>query len=96
MLYSAPLLFMRFLRDDFLPSFGSVFSGLVERTPSDLLEAVLTEGEKIAKERFLPINETGDGEGCHLKEGKVTLPQGFKEAYHRHKSARHFCRRRRP
>src|SRR4029077_1069370 len=28
-----------------------------------------------------PLNATGDIQGCTLKDGKVTTPQGFKDAY---------------
>ena len=31
-----------------------------------------------------PINQNGDQEGCHLNQGVVTTPKGFKEAYQKY------------
>ena len=33
------------------------------------------------KEILLPLNQSGDKEGCQFNKGKVTTPKGFKEAY---------------
>ncbi len=30
---------------------------------------------------LLPLNRTGDEEGCHFENGVVRTPKGFKEAY---------------
>ncbi len=54
--------------------------GLEEVTP-DLVEAVLEEAGKICSDVLQPINGSGDEEGCHFKDGEVTTPKGFKEAY---------------
>ncbi|MGB1076814.1 MAG: acyl-CoA dehydrogenase C-terminal domain-containing protein, partial [Bdellovibrionales bacterium] len=35
----------------------------------------------ICQEELFPINMSGDEEGCHFDNGKVTTPKGFKEAY---------------
>ncbi|MCP5420072.1 MAG: acyl-CoA dehydrogenase C-terminal domain-containing protein [Gammaproteobacteria bacterium] len=43
--------------------------------------AILEEGAKISQEVIQPINLSGDEEGCHLNNGIVTTPKGFKEAY---------------
>ncbi len=51
-----------------------------EATP-DLIDAVLEEAGKLAEGLLLPINQTGDEEGCRFDNGVVTTPQGFKEAY---------------
>ena len=37
--------------------------------------------QKYVKKLFLPINQSGDLEGCSFENGKVTTPKGFKEAY---------------
>ncbi|MDD5711619.1 MAG: acyl-CoA dehydrogenase [Smithellaceae bacterium] len=39
------------------------------------------EAEKLALNVILPTYEIGDREGCHFKDGKVTIPTAFKEAY---------------
>ena len=42
---------------------------------------IIEEAAKICEETLLPLNQTGDLEGCHFKNGKVKTPKGFKEAY---------------
>jgi alkylation response protein AidB-like acyl-CoA dehydrogenase len=53
-----------------------------ENASPDLIEAVLTEAGKFCEEVLLPINLSGDHEGCtRHADGSVTTPAGFKEAY---------------
>ena len=54
--------------------------GFDEVSP-DLVDAILEEGGKICEELLHPLNQSGDQEGCQFKEGRVTTPKGFKEAY---------------
>ncbi|MDX1580356.1 MAG: acyl-CoA dehydrogenase N-terminal domain-containing protein, partial [Alphaproteobacteria bacterium] len=58
----------------------SNLEGFEEASP-DLISAILEESGKLASEVFHPINQSGDMEGCHWENGKVTTPKGFKEAY---------------
>lgn len=51
-----------------------------EATP-DLVEAILQECAKFCENELLPLNQSGDKEGCSFDNGKVTTPKGFKEAY---------------
>ncbi|CCA94191.1 MULTISPECIES: acyl-CoA dehydrogenase C-terminal domain-containing protein [unclassified Novosphingobium] len=79
--YEAPLRDMKFVlhelhEDD---GFGNL-EALEEFTP-DLVDAVLEEAAKVAQEVLLPLNRSGDVEGCTLENGVVRTPQGFKEAY---------------
>ena len=48
---------------------------------ADVVDAVLEEAGKLAAEVLFPLNRTGDEEGCHLENGVVRTPKGFKEAY---------------
>ena len=52
-------------------------------TDADTINAVLEEGGKFAAEVLLPLNISGDAEGCKLdiNSHAVTTPTGFKEAY---------------
>lgn len=53
-----------------------------EEVTDDLVDAVLTEAAKFAENVLLPINLSGDKEGCtRHPDGSVTTPKGFKEAY---------------
>ncbi len=47
----------------------------------DLYEMILTEGAKFATETIAPLNAVGDRQGCKWEDGKVTTPEGYKEAY---------------
>lgn len=49
---------------------------------SETLRAILEEGAKLCEESFLPINLSGDREGCRRNaDGSVTTPSGFCQAY---------------
>ena len=48
---------------------------------SEMIEAVLNEAGKLASDVLAPINHTGDQSGCQLEDGKVSTPEGFREAY---------------
>ena len=80
-IYKAPLNDISFLLHDFLDLTNNLkkLSNL-ELEVSDL-EMIIEEAAKICENILLPINQTGDAEGCSFKDGKVTTPQGFKDAY---------------
>ena len=48
----------------------------------EVLDPVLEEAATFASEVLDPLNAIGDREGCVWKDGEVTTPCGFKEAYH--------------
>lgn len=79
--YTAPLRDMRFVLNELHQDDG--FSGLPvhEEFTQDLTDAVLEEAAKLCQDVLLPINLSGDAEGCRYENGVVTTPKGFKEAY---------------
>src|SRR5690554_3527427 len=46
-----------------------------------MVEAILTECARLCEEVIAPLYHSGDEEGCHLENGEVRTPKGFKEAY---------------
>jgi alkylation response protein AidB-like acyl-CoA dehydrogenase len=51
----------------------------------ELIDSILEEAAKFAHEVLLPINASGDEEGCTYENGVVRTPRGFKEAYARYR-----------
>ncbi|SDT90956.1 acyl-CoA dehydrogenase C-terminal domain-containing protein [Halopseudomonas salegens] len=79
--YNAPLRDMRFVINEVFDfNAGYQAFGLEDVSP-DLVSAVLDEAAKFAGGVLAPLNRTGDEEGCHIEDGVVTTPKGFKEAY---------------
>jgi len=79
--YKAPVADMAFLLNDVLTlEDHAAVPGFEEASP-DLVQAILTEGARLAEEVLHPINLPGDAEGCKLENGVVTTPKGFPEAY---------------
>ncbi|MCK5880699.1 MAG: acyl-CoA dehydrogenase C-terminal domain-containing protein [Sinobacterium sp.] len=80
--YKAPLRDMQFVLDDLLNA-TEHYADIPGRTPfdDDLRGAVINEAAKLAENVLSPINQSGDAEGCQFEDGKVTVPNGFKEAF---------------
>jgi alkylation response protein AidB-like acyl-CoA dehydrogenase len=79
--YTAPLRDMRFVLHELHDSTSlSHLPGLADATP-DLLDTILEEAAKLISARLLPLNASGDAEGCRYEDGVVHTPKGFKEAY---------------
>ncbi len=80
--YKAPVRDMQFvLNEVFLAD--NLWQSMpdTEEVSGDVVEAILTEGAKIAENLLLPLNQSGDEVGCQFENGVVTTPAGFKEAY---------------
>lgn len=80
--YRAPVEDTLFLLEDVLAihSYDNL-PGFADAS-SDVLQAVLSEGGKLAGEVMAPLNLSGDREGCtRHADGSVTTPKGFKQAY---------------
>ena len=80
--YKAPLRDMRFLINEVLdyPTHYAALSNGADATP-EMVDAILEGAATLCEEVLAPLNASGDKEGCHLNNGIVTTPAGFKEAY---------------
>ena len=80
--YKAPVEEVLFLLRDVFPlQRYNNLPGFADATP-DLIEAILLEAAKLCEETLLPLNQPGDRAGCvRGKDGSVTTPRGFREAY---------------
>jgi acyl-CoA dehydrogenase len=82
--YRAPLDEMVFLLNEVfhIERFANL-PGFRDASP-DVVTAILTLAAKFSEEVLLPLNQSGDEEGCRRDEnGGVTTPAGFKDAYGR-------------
>ncbi len=79
--YKAPLRDMEFLFFELFD--GAAISELegYEDAEPETVKAILEEAAKFAENVYLPLNQSGDAQGCRLENGVVTVPDGFKEAY---------------
>jgi acyl-CoA dehydrogenase len=55
--------------------------GLYGDLTEDVVDAVLEEAGRFASTVIAPLNTVGDRHGTPLRDGKVTMPPGWKEAY---------------
>ncbi len=83
-IYNPPLRDMRFVMHEVL----AVTPALKEipahaDIDADTIDQVLEQAGKFCAEVLLPLNLSGDQEGCHFDASThvVTVPKGFKEAY---------------
>ncbi len=82
--YNAPLRDMQFVMHEVL-NVTAELAPITKYADADIdtINAVLEEGAKFATDVLLPLNISGDQEGCTLDIAThaVTTPKGFKEAY---------------
>lgn len=80
--YDAPVRDMQFILHDLLAlqSYSNL-PGFADATP-DLINQILEESGKFAKEVLHPLNMVGDEQGCQrAADASVKTPDGFPEAY---------------
>ena len=80
--YRAPLADIRFLLHEVHDYQGSVgaLPGF-EEANAELLDAVLEEAARFCENELLPLNQSGDKQGCTFENGVVRTPEGFRAAY---------------
>jgi acyl-CoA dehydrogenase len=60
---------------------AALAEGLYKDLDEDLVNSVLEEAGRFATEVIAPLNRVGDRQGARIKDGVVTTPDGWKEAY---------------
>ena len=80
--YDAPIRDIQFVLHELLNMNSySNLPGFADATP-DLVNQIIEESGKFAKDVLHPLNMVGDEQGCvRNADGSVTTPEGFKEAY---------------
>lgn len=86
--YKTPLRDMRFVMHEWLNSEEALkaLDGF-EDVDAELMNQVLDESARFVENVLLPLNQSGDEEGCHFEDGEVKTPTGFKEAYKQYTDA---------
>ena len=79
--YSAPIKDMSFVLNNITNLDELSKLDGFEQVDPDVVDAVLEEAGKFAANVLSPINKSGDLQGSHVKDGVVTTPDGWKEAY---------------
>ena len=80
--YKAPLRDIRFLMNevfDFQKHYSTLDNG--KNADPETVDMILEGFADFAQDVLAPIYQPADGEGCQFKEGEVTTPKGFKDAY---------------
>ena len=63
----------------FALKYGAGFTS--DELTGDDVDAVLTEAGRFASDVIAPLNALGDKHGTPFKDGRITMPPGWKEAY---------------
>lgn len=78
--YAPPTKDMMFVLQDVLDVKNCDIPGY-DDLDADFVSSILNESGKLAENVLAPLNASGDAEGCHLENGIVRTPQGFKDAF---------------
>ncbi len=84
MTYNAPLRDMRFVLDELIGLDRVAALPGCESIGPELVDAVLEEAARFARDVLAPINQSGDRQGARWHDGDVTTPDGFADAYARY------------
>jgi len=85
--YAAPLKDMRFVLKHVVGLDQVNTLPRWEEVTEDVVDAILDEAAKFAGEVLSPLNATGDKAGARWKDGAVTTPPGFRDAYFQYSGA---------
>ena len=81
--FNAPLRDMRFVLHEVFqgPAQWARLPALAAAVDGDTADAILEEAAKITGQLIAPLNRSGDEQGVAFEAGKVSTPDGFKEAW---------------
>jgi len=79
--YQPPLRDMRFVIHELVGLEGVTAAPQFADVTPDLVDQVLEEAGKFASGVLDPLNRSGDQQGAQWKDGAVTAPAGFQDAY---------------
>lgn len=79
--YTAPVRDMLFLYNEVLEGERLAELPGFEDLDGDTVAAILDEAGKFCENVLLPINRSGDEQGCVLEGDRVSTPAGFRDAY---------------
>ena len=82
-MYRAPVEEIAFTLNDVTGLRRGIEAGRFGDLSADLVEAILNEAGRFATEEVAPLARNGDTQGCTLKDGNVTTPQGWSDLYRR-------------
>ena len=85
-LYKAPLRDMKFVLHEMLQAEKNyqTFPAFADQVNQDIINQYLQAAADFCENEIAPLNQSGDQEGCHLNQGVVTTPKGFKEAHQKY------------
>jgi acyl-CoA dehydrogenase len=79
--YTPPLADMRFILHELVGLDRIAALPGCEQVNAELVDAILEEAGKLARDVLAPLNRVGDTEGSRLVDGAVRTPAGFADAY---------------
>ena len=79
--WEPPIRDYQFLYHEVLPAIETVQRLGYTDFDADFLDSLIEGWATHASEVWLPINQLGDREGLKFEDGKITMPQEFKDAY---------------
>ncbi|GGP42263.1 acyl-CoA dehydrogenase [Shewanella algicola] len=79
--YKAPIRDVKFVMQELLECEAHYQHLGYQDASLDMVDAIIGEAAKLTEEVVAPLNQIGDQQGCTWKDGVVTTPDGFKEAY---------------
>lgn len=79
--YKAPVRDIKFVMQELLQCDKHYQQLGYQDASLDMIDAIIAEAAKFTEQVISPLNQTGDQQGCTWKDGVVTTPDGFKDAY---------------